>query len=168
MIGTYQDCMCCLTSTRISSAIQTCPDSDLSVIGGPTAFQDARNDVAGLGGCPILGSNRCSKELGRQPVPAGIFYNPLSFPPGVPGTKPVSEVGSFTTFPGRQTTTITMFPGYSSVITMVPWKGVAGGATGAGQPTATATNAVKSTASTTRISAGAVLLAIILFTVACA
>jgi hypothetical protein len=55
------------------------------------------------------------------------FYNLLSLPPGVPGTQSASDVGSFTTFPGPQTTTLKMFGGYTSVITMAPWTAGSGG-----------------------------------------
>ena len=159
-------CQCCDRSHEISGAINTCPDSDLSRIDLPLSIQKVQSKMrsANFNCAPILNSKSCTEEFGMQLGAGSIFYDPLNFPPGVPGTKPVSDVGSFTTFPGPQTTVIGMYGGYTSTVTMVPWgrgsgaTGTAKSATGTGIGTAQpASSTSKSSAST--ISAHPMLLA---------
>jgi hypothetical protein len=124
-------CHCCAFSGPISSAIQTCPTTDLSILGLIEFIDSMRTTTASIGmDCaPILNSDACSREVGMQ-LGSGSgsqFYDLNNLPSGVPGTQEVSDVGSFTTFPGPQTTTVSIFGGYQSVLTMKPWTAGSGG-----------------------------------------
>lgn len=70
---------------------------------------------------PVLNSQQCSSEFNFALGAGTEFYDPVSPPAGVPGTKPLSDVDTLTTFPGPQTYSLTIDrAGYTSVITMVP------------------------------------------------
>ena len=75
-----------------------------------------------------LNSNSCISDFGLVPQAGTTFYDPVNLPAGVPGTDPVSDVGTFTTFPGPQTIPLTM-AAYTSTITMAPWNENAAAAT---------------------------------------
>jgi hypothetical protein len=119
-------CQCCYLTFGFSNAINICPDSDLSIIGLPGQINSAASGIQNIAAecSQILNSNQCTAEFGSSfQLDAGTdLFNPLALPVGVPGTQPLSDVGSFTAFPGPQVTTISMSPaGYVKVITMAPW-----------------------------------------------
>ncbi|KAE9992626.1 hypothetical protein EG327_008369 [Venturia inaequalis] len=122
-------CECCESSRYFSGAVNTCPRTDLSIIALDVYFKGAVNNVpqVDVDCAPLLNSDKCTEEFGMKLGSGTEFYNLLSLPPGVPGTQAISDVGAFTTFPGPQTTTLKMFGGYSSVITMAPWTAGSGG-----------------------------------------
>jgi len=146
-------CQCCDRSHEISGAINTCPEYDMSRIELPQSIQrvQSRMRTSNFNCAPILNSDKCTEEFGMQLGAGSIFYDPFNFPPGLPGTKPVSDVGSFTTFPGPQTTVIGMYGGYTSTVTMAPW-GRGSGATGAAK-SATGTAQAQAASSTSKSSA---------------
>ncbi|KAJ9663511.1 hypothetical protein H2198_000777 [Neophaeococcomyces mojaviensis] len=117
-------CQCCDNSREYSAAINTCPESDLSFIGLPkfmnhtTALSPWNKEF----NCsPILNSDQCASTFGFRLGAGTTFYDPVSPPAGVPGTKPLSDIGTLTTFPAPQTYTLTISQaGYTSTITMVP------------------------------------------------
>lgn len=98
--------------------------------------------------CAILdnGSDACVSQFGYPFY--GTITNPLKLPADEPGTEPLSNLpgNAFTEF-GAATYVLTLFPGYSSVITPAPFNANAGVATGsvdAGSAVVTATSAVSS------------------------
>lgn len=124
-------CNCCSNTLDVSSAINICPDTDLSVLnlsGQISGFASIQQGE-GIDCSPILNSDTCATEFGFVLAAGSEFYNLLALPQGVPGTKAASDVGSFTTFPGPPTTTIGMFPGYTRAVTMAPWNADSGATT---------------------------------------
>ncbi|KAJ7904031.1 hypothetical protein B0H13DRAFT_1717272 [Mycena leptocephala] len=118
-------CECCKLSAPISNIINTCPNSDLSILGVPVLIQkyatEAQQDTSDS--CQsALGSNACTSQFGISVDGGGAFFNPAALPAGVPGSEPLSTLaGSVTALPGPQTITLELFPGYSSVIALAPF-----------------------------------------------
>jgi hypothetical protein len=141
-LDTVDLCSCCNTVSALSNAINSCPDSDLSVIHIDSQINSYASveRASGTDCSPILNSDICSSEFGFTLDAGTEFYDASAMPPGVPGTKPVSNVGSFTTFPGPQVTSISML-GVQGVITLAPWND------DSGETTETATGGAQSTAS---------------------
>ncbi|KAJ7111102.1 hypothetical protein C8R44DRAFT_633577 [Mycena epipterygia] len=121
------DCECCKLSAPISNIINTCPKSDLTLLGVPVLIQkyaaEAQQDTSDS--CQsVLGSNTnvCSSQFSISVDGGGAFFNPAALPAGVPGSEPLSTLaGSVTALPGPQTITLELFPGYSSVIALAPF-----------------------------------------------
>jgi hypothetical protein len=85
-------------------------------------------------------------------------YNPLKLPSGVPGTDPLTnEPGNAFTVCAKSAFTLVLFPGYSSVITPVPFDTKAAAGTqgfGAGSSAAAATGTGSGSVTTTGKSTG--------------
>lgn len=117
-------CTCCSNVRQYSAAINTCPESDLSILGLSQYMSDTTALSPwnkGVDCSPVLNSQQCSSEFNFVLGAGTDFYDPISPPANVPGTKPLSNVGTLTTFPGPQTYSLTIDrAGYTSVITMVP------------------------------------------------
>lgn len=117
-------CQCCDQTRKLSAAINTCPGSDLSILGMPSYIENMASlqpYSSGFDCSPILNSDQCTSEFGFVLEAGTEFYNPVALPSGVPGTEPLSDIGSLTTFPAAQTFSVTIAEaGYTSTITMVP------------------------------------------------
>jgi hypothetical protein len=99
-----------------------CPKSDLSILG----FQQELNETQTLisnsvDECAIFdnGSDTCVSQYGLPFY--GTITNPLEVPAGEPGTEPLSNLprNAFTEF-GAASYVLTLFLGYSSIITPSP------------------------------------------------
>ncbi|PMD31554.1 hypothetical protein L207DRAFT_591505 [Hyaloscypha variabilis F] len=122
-------CECCALSWPISNILNTCPSSDLSVIGFPGYVTSIQNYLASDSDkCAVLnnGTATCVKDYGF-PFVGTTAYNPLSLPAGEPGTEPLSNTAgnAFTVFPSP-TMTLTLYPAYTSIITAAPFEKSAG------------------------------------------
>ncbi|KAJ7642086.1 hypothetical protein FB45DRAFT_1000494 [Roridomyces roridus] len=119
----FNECQCCYFSSPISKIINTCPKSDLSILGVPTLIQQFAADIKK----DIPFTDACQSALGPQNVCSsfnltsgpGAFVDPAALPSGVPGTEPLSTMtGTVTSLPGPQTLTLELFPAYTSTIVM--------------------------------------------------
>lgn len=117
-------CTCCSNTRQYSAAINTCPDSDLSELGLPKYMSDTTNLNPwnkGFDCSPALNSQECTSIFGFVLGAGTEFYDPVAPPAGVPGSRPLSDVGTLATFPASQIFPLTMnLAGYTSTITMVP------------------------------------------------
>jgi hypothetical protein len=140
-------CSCCNDVTALSNAINTCPDTDLSNIQIASFINSVASieQATGTDCAPILNSDMCASQFGFALNAGTEFYDARALPPGVLGTKPVSNVGSFTTFPGPQVTSVSMLA-VQTVITLAPWNEDSGGSGSSATETA-AGGAAQSTGS---------------------
>ncbi|KAE8441186.1 hypothetical protein EG329_005786 [Mollisiaceae sp. DMI_Dod_QoI] len=141
--ATYE-CECCEFSFPVSNILNVCPKSDLSILGFQQELSDTQKLISqSTDNCAILdnSSDTCVSQFGFPFY--GTISNPLNLPSDEPGTEPLSNLpgNAFTEF-GAPAYTLTLFPGYSSVITPAAFKANAGAATGsvgAGSAVVTAT-----------------------------
>lgn len=113
--------------------MSACPSSDLSILG----FQQSVTNVQSLlqtstDNCAILDQpvDTCLNDYGYF-FAGDKAFNPLNLPTGVPGNDPLTNLpgNAFTEF-GASTFALTLFPGYTSVITPAPFNNQAAAATG--------------------------------------
>lgn len=170
------DCNCCRTGQLFSNVFNICPNSNLSSIGFDKFFANEEKDIISaqqqfsqdaktqLGNCTILDTapDTCASKY-KLPIEGTKWWNPLALPSGVPGTQALSDIPGSVTVPpwGASTSTMVLFPAYTTVITPAPYNAknaaattaLAGTATAAGA-TATATGSTGAAATTKKANAG--------------
>lgn len=121
--NTIDYCTCCSNTRQYLAAINTCPDSDLSELGLSKYMSDTTNLSPwnkGFDCSPALNSQECKSSFGFVLGAGTEFYDPVAPPAGIPGSKPLSDIGTLTKFPASQVFPLTIDrAGYTSTITMV-------------------------------------------------
>jgi hypothetical protein len=106
------------------SILNTCPTSDLSTLDIDAFIANTQKVTQqSADHCAILDNDpqSCITTYG-YPFLGPKAYNPLNLPSGVPGTDPLTnEPGNAFTGFAEPAFTLVLFPGYSSIITPVPF-----------------------------------------------
>ncbi|KAE9377558.1 hypothetical protein N431DRAFT_527494 [Stipitochalara longipes BDJ] len=160
------DCNCCRTGQLLSNVFNICPNSNLSSIGFDKFFAIEEKDITNaqqsfsenaktqLGNCTILDTapDTCALKY-KLPIEGTKWWNPLDLPSGVPGTQALSDIPGSVTVPpwGASTSSMVLFPSYTTIITPAPYN-----AKNATATTALAGTAIgsKGAAATTKANAG--------------
>jgi hypothetical protein len=115
----------------IHSILNTCPNSDLSFIHFSSYIKTVQGEISQSSDQYAIlnnGTQTCISEW-KVPYVGSMAYNPLSLPSAKPGTEPLTNRpgNAFTTM-GSPTTTLSLFPGYTSTITFAHFNAKVAGA----------------------------------------
>lgn len=139
------DCTCCALGWHVSNTINACPKNDLSLLDFPNYIATTQSVSSSKDKCAVLDTNpeSCVTDYG-SPWVGPNYYNAQNLPADQPGTEPLSDLpgDSFTEF-GDTDFTLTLYPGFSTVITPAPFVATAGEASGGGSSQSTAVSTQK-------------------------